>query len=911
MPKEAELRRLLDEEDLIRWREATMNAAKETTEAAPEAPSSNPLSFARQPISNIKIAAQQSGERKQSLLTKALQPGQEENGRPQIYMSTQMERHRSTRSNGSTTSTVDLISDSGLTSPTRTSTPSPPLNSTYISFAPYTLGPKLAKAAQAQLQQARPQPVQTQSEEVGIPQPDEALAQLVKKRCISFACGKPEKTDKPSKLVEKPASRTTPTPVAVEKVDSPVPSPQKQKRISFACAAPPKKTESPIVSPKAAAVESPKKRTISFANAPPKVVESKPLEKPVEIEPPKKRTISFANAPPKVEKKGTTLAAVEKAKPASIPAPANAKSTERLSSRSPSMSRKPRSSTPGNRSHRESTSTIRRASQSPEAFRSRKPKYIAADNDDLESSEARFHEFASDEPQDDDWIRKDNSDTKVKITISDTLKKENAIRQLAEEAEEEALEDEEDDEDEDDEENDDDDEDDDDDDDDDDEDDEDDDDTEGDDEEVEEEEENHIRLHADYLDSVDGSIEDIDSGASDGNESDNEAGFAESDDDNDPMGDYAFWTPGKLLFASSGEANTFRPSMRDRQPSESSIDSLSHMSPVDGAKGKKGTRMKPSRKIRIRPGTPELPDSTDFVCGTLDEDRPLEEAYISCMEARRLQKHHLIPQDIDPSFPTSDPEDEEDEVDEVELAADSEDDALWLHGEFEDSDSETRHRRRHKKSPKHSPKRLHSPPPPKHRSPPPTTRHRSPPPTKRRSPPTSTRHHSPPPPRRLFLNSPRAVRPIPSNVTVHSPPASLERVVSSSVIFAPLGIRPGLTHTKSLPRRSVGFAQRYHSSLAGFIPEEDDDDHDGHTRGAIDIVKGLEQKRERRKEKFYSKLCSKKRKEVQKTKGEVRRPVPGRGAERMKELGLQMAGLTVHGGKPAVTKGKAEYVLSV
>ena len=465
MPKEAELRRLLDEEDLIRWREATMNAEKETMEVAPEGPSSNPLSFARQPISNIKIAAQQSGERKQSLLTKALQPGQEENGRPQIYMSTQMERHRSTRSNGSTTSTVDLISDSGLTSPTRTSTPSPPLNSTYISFAPYTLGPKLAKAAQAQLQQARPQPVQTQSGEVGIPQPDEALAQLVKKRCISFACGKPDKIDKASKSIEKPAPRPAPTPVVVEKVESPVPSSQNQKRISFACAAPPKKIEEPVVE-KPAEVESPKKRTISFANAPPKVVESKPLEKPVETEPPRRRTISFANAPPKVEKKGVTLAAVEKAKPASIPAPANAKSTERLSSRSPSMSRKPRSSTPGNRSHRESTSTIRRASQSPEAFRSRKPKYIAADNDDLESSEARFHEFASDEPQDDDWIRKDNSDTKVKITISDTLKKENAIRQLAEEAEEEALEDEEDDEDEEeDEENDDDDEDDDDDDD--------------------------------------------------------------------------------------------------------------------------------------------------------------------------------------------------------------------------------------------------------------------------------------------------------------------------------------------------------------------------------------------------------------------------------------------------------------
>lgn len=93
---------------------------------------------------------------------------------------------------------------------------------------------------------------------------------------------------------------------------------------------------------------------------------------------------------------------------------------------------------------------------------------------------------------------------------------------------------------------------------------------------------------------------------------------------------------------------------------------------------------------------------------------------------------------------------------------------------------------------------------------------------------------------------------------------------------------------------------------------EYDNFNDGiHTRGAIDIVKGLEQKRERRKEKFYSKLCEKKRKEVKKNKGhlEPRRPVPGRGAERMMRLGLMMAGKNV----PPVNgaHGKAEYVLSV
>ena len=68
----------------------------------------------------------------------------------------------------------------------------------------------------------------------------------------------------------------------------------------------------------------------------------------------------------------------------------------------------------------------------------------------------------------------------------------------------------------------------------------------------------------------------------------------------------------------------------------------------------------------MRPGTPELPDSTDFVCGTLDEDRPLEAAYISCREQKKREKHVPIPQDIDPSFPTSDLEDNDDDQDEEE-----------------------------------------------------------------------------------------------------------------------------------------------------------------------------------------------------------------------------------------------------
>ena len=70
-----------------------------------------------------------------------------------------------------------------------------------------------------------------------------------------------------------------------------------------------------------------------------------------------------------------------------------------------------------------------------------------------------------------------------------------------------------------------------------------------------------------------------------------------------------------------------------------------------------------------------------------------------------------------------------------------------------------------------------------------------------------------------------------------------------------------------------------------------------HIRGAIDIVKGLEQKRQKRKEKFQQKYCDRAR------KGQVheKRTQRGQGAERMREVGLLMAGKL----------GQGNYVLSV
>jgi hypothetical protein len=494
---------------------------------------------------------------------------------------------------------------------------------------------------------------------------------------------------------------------------------------------------------------------------------------------------------------------------------------------------------------RDSSSTIRKHSQSPVAARA-KAKYIDLDEKTIQSSEAtRFHEFASEELQEDDWIRKESENPGKRLTINDTLKMENAIRRLASEAEDEALEEDED---------------------------------EADEHGNDSDDENDLDEDDDNdQDSLEGSDDD----ATDGNETDNEAGFADSDDESDRDGDYAFWTPGRhFADRDNGEATTYRPSAH-RTASASSIDSLAHISlPQNSSEAKKPRRRR--RLVKIRPGTPDLPDSTDFVCGTLDEDRPLEDAYVSCMEARKYAKHKRTPQDIDPSFPTSEPEDEEDEHDILAASNDSEEN-VWLHGKFEE-DEEPHGRRRslanRRKSPARSPRRLRSPPPGRrlHSSPPPARRMHSPPPPKARL--------RSPPPRKLFGHSPKRMHSPPPARTIRSPPASPAYHASSAAIsFAPLGSRPGLTHTKSLPRTPNPFCRQYRASQLAAASDNatDGGETDGRVRKAIDIVKGLERKRHYRKEKFY------------KGKGKNqpdRRPLPGKGAERMREVGLHMAGKT-------------------
>ncbi|RWA10294.1 hypothetical protein EKO27_g4799 [Xylaria grammica] len=579
-----------------------------------------------------------------------------------------------------------------------------------------------------------------------------------------------------------------------------------------------------------------KKRCISFACGPkPEAKKSSSQPPVVETTPetgeksPRKTCIKFAcpakpasrTEAPQREQQGSVLAPIE----TSTKHKATSPTSRKCRSPSATRGRHPRSPTP------------HAANQRPVTVRP--SKYLTANANDLNTESSRFHEFASDEPLQEDWIRQNLPSTSARLTINDTLRKENEIRQLGKEAEEEALEEEE-------------------------EDDDDDDDDDGDEEDEEVDLENEEDDDLDELDEGEDAAGDdaeefdarsgygSDDIASDGYNTDNETGFAESEDEDD--GELQLWTSGTGLAVrlSNDTLICRRPSLTSEKSDSSSS---------EGANVPKRIRER-GRRIKFRPGTPELPDSTDFVCGTLDEDRVLENAYISCMAVKRREKLHPIPQDIDPSFPTSEPEDEE--MIPHRRTHDS-DEQLWIHGEIEDihhtRDQDGEHR---KKKPGHtSPKRYHSPPPK----------------ARGRSPKRLFDRHSP---RRLLSPPP------PGRVTLMlSPPASLvQGGQCQNAQFKTLAFRPGLTHTKSLPRASALFPPHIKNQRRMSKPLESG----GHVRGAIDIVKGLEQKRQRRREKFKEKYLQKHTNKARKGQLPQQRPQPGKGAERMREIGLLSAG---------------------
>lgn len=641
-----------------------------------------------------------------SLLTKALQSHSEDDsfeGRADLRRSCR--RRRSLASNISVASTADLSCDTALTTPARTSSPSPRLPQE--SFAIADAGPVTGKGAR----------------QTDVPQSGE------KKRCISFVCAAAPQPRAPSEAV---------TPKPVPTIVAP-----KRPCIKFACDA-----GQPDAPQKAA-----QKTRTSGSN------------------------VMLSTAPRKI--------------------------------RSPSTnSRSNRSLTP--RRSMDNNATVR--------FRN----FLSAGPNDLKDEASRFHEFATDEVQEDDWIRQDTANAQRRLTIEDTLQMELAISRLGKEAEEEA--------------------------------------------EQEEADAGEADLadDGDDVDDDDGDEdgdgeEDIDLDdawaghdgseyeSSDGYRTDEEDGFAESDDDDDDG--LVLWSTNSHSAATKIAASSFQRRVSIGELSDSSAFSPGHAT----SSRRKMSRSSP--RDAARPDTPDLPDSTDFVCGTLDEDRPLEEAYLTCINARKTEKLRLIPQDIDPSFPTSEPEDEDDSSFRP-LHRNSEE-HVWLHGEIEGLDLDDDHVERRKKK-VDSPKRLHSPPP--------RARGRSPPPRRlfdRHSPPRRLR--SPPPPQSTA--SPHA-----------SPIHGGQRVALKTLAF-----RPGLTHTKSLPRAPAlmgHLKSSQHRKKPAAVPKE------GHVRGAIDIVKGLEHRRQRRREKFKEKQCNRARKGL----AQERRQQPGKGAERMRELGLLMAG---------------------
>ncbi|KAL9605815.1 MAG: hypothetical protein Q9179_001001 [Wetmoreana sp. 5 TL-2023] len=492
---------------------------------------------------------------------------------------------------------------------------------------------------------------------------------------------------------------------------------------------------------------------------------------------------------------------------------------------------------------RDSTTTIVDApmrGRSIDPHVDRAGKLLVFNRVNLQGAEAtRFHEFAGPYNGEDEWVQEQPA-YRTKMTVNDTLQKENAIRKLGEEAEEEAL----------------------------------------DEEKAAEEGEPYAEV-----DDLNHGLSSDDGLSDPGNETDDEEGFAASDDESEVGSDYQFWTPGMTTAATSADHLEHMRLHAPRTSSNSSIESMIHVKDAGNMTASTSRRARKARQtqpVKMRPGTPELPDSTDFVCGTLDEDRPLEAAYMSCLEERRRSKHRVIPQDIDPSFPTSDPELEKDGEDNT-VSRHASDEPLWVMGKPDNSDEEQLPpqrkplSRQNTKSPMPSPKRMRSPPPLRR-----SIVHRSPPlrATVRRS--SDHRSSSVSPKDEDEDEDEDDAQPATETPSL-LPPTPMK---PQKMMACHLPHRPQLTQTASLPRTPNPFwaPGRQLSRLLSGAASPKTNGPEMHSRGPIDIVTGLEKKRQRRKEKFWRQHGR------NGAKDKERRCQPGKGAERMRELGLEMAG---------------------
>lgn len=71
------------------------------------------------------------------------------------------------------------------------------------------------------------------------------------------------------------------------------------------------------------------------------------------------------------------------------------------------------------------------------------------------------------------------------------------------------------------------------------------------------------------------------------------------------------------------------------------------------------------------PSESDLPDTTDFAPGTLDEDQPACVAFSTAVKDRQARRKPTKPQDIDPTFPESGSEEESEDNDDQNLTADA------------------------------------------------------------------------------------------------------------------------------------------------------------------------------------------------------------------------------------------------
>ncbi|EPE07272.1 hypothetical protein F503_07923 [Ophiostoma piceae UAMH 11346] len=831
--------------NVLAWTAHAANGVEEDAGAEADEPPDSAREPAKNPQNLVfqKTVVHRSREHAESLLTRALQSQSEDETADQIPAAgIYQRRRRSITSNTSLASTAGFTSDTGITTPPRTNSPSPRLA---IAKLAISATPKGQSTTRPSVQPAQPTQ-STQSTQSTVEPAQPAAAAAPRKRCISFACG----PLKPSQAKAKP----TPPPTTSTKT----PGPDDTPKAAYAQLATP---EDVTQVPNAELPAQPKRSCIRFVCPARPATDARKPQESTNLKVDEQRSKLIRRPSPAPEAKS----------PASI----------RKHLRNNSSASSARSPRPANR-----IASTRQPSHSPVAVRAK--KYYNAAPSELNGESSRFHGFASDSPLEDDWIRQEKATYKNRLTIDDTLQKELAIRRLGKEAEEEAEQEEN-------EEND--------------------DDNNDVDEDEDEDADDNDDVEEDDEDEDDEDEEDEDDddvfegyssgeGASDGYKTDNETGFASSDEEDDGL---VLWTVNRGAHQQR-EYNNDTDHTTLHQAGTPVFRRLSVDEHSDSSDYVAGLAMRQEmpkhREITRRTATPELPDSTDFVCGTFDEDRPLEEAYLTHIKARKHGKLHVIPQDIDPSFPTSDPEDNSDneaanyKKHRAQQQNGSADDRIW---EMEDihHDQQDRDDRRSKKKPE-SPRRYRSPPPPKNRG-------RSPAP---RAPRRLFDRHSPT--RRLKSPAPKAM-PVAIVPAVHthlaSPPTSPVEEADGRGLsrFRTLAFKPGLTQTKSLPRPSAIFRHQTKEQQAQAQPKPGrrtkangaaGAKQTRHVRGAIDIVKGLEQKRQRRKDKFQQKYCNRAR------KGQVpeRRTQRGEGAERMREVGLLMAGkIPVQG----------HYVLSV